>query len=238
MLCLSSIVLLGKFNPAIFHPQWLDRYKVVPVQDIQSAQGDISEVQELPFKDGKIVLSKVSPMITSSEFAELNFPKYKLNVQRDRYQCLTFDRSSFSLIKDLTIKIFSLLSHTPIKAAGLNFDAHLEFEDEAEHILKSFFAKNHDQFVGMFGEDYKIKGSIITKIIGDVDTIDLDKSNKFDNSIFVHANFHKDIATEDADEVIQWIDSKYSMAIDALTKIIGDLLGEPKKIWTLQQQKK
>jgi len=234
----SSIVLLGKFNPAIFQTQWLDRYKIVPVQDIQSAQNEKLQTEELPYKDGKLVISKGIPMITTSEFAEMNFPKFKLNLDRKKYQCTTFDRSSYKLVKDVTIKIFSLLNHTPIKAAGLNFDAHLEFEDKVDNILKSFFAAKHDRFAKLFGGDYFIKGSIISKLIGDVDTINLDRSNIFNNSILINVNFHKDIVTENTDEAIDWISTNHSNAIQTFTKSIIDLLGEPKKIWTPQQQNK
>lgn len=238
LLYFNSIVLLGRFNPAIFQTQWLDRYKILPDQDIQSAQGEKADVQEVPFKDGKLVISKTPEMVTTSDFAQLNFPKIKLTVQRERYQCGTFERESFSLLKDVTIKIFNLLSHTPVKAVGINFDAHLEFEKDAEYILKSFFVNNHKRFADLFGEDYGIKGSIKTKIIGDVDTIEFAKSNRFDNSIYIHSNFHKIIATENAEEAINWINDNHTKSIDAIIKIIIDLLGEPKKVWTPQQQKK
>ena len=77
-----------------------------------------------------------------------------------------------------------------------------------------------------------------THKIGDVDTIDFDKSNIFDNSIFAHGNFHKNIITESADEAIEWISNNYQKAIDTFVKSIKNLLGEPKKVWTPQQQKK
>ena len=238
MLYYSAIVLLGRINPAIFHPQWLDRYKIVPAQDVQSAQGEKPESEELPFKDGKLVISKVPPLLTTSEIAELNFPKFKMSINRQKYICSTLDRQSFSLIKDVTIKIFNLLSHTPIKAAGINFDAHLGFERDVEDILKEFFAANPESISKIFGTDYFVEGTIKFRKIGDVDTINFDKSDKFENSIFVHANYHKNIETESVDEAMNWVSDYHTKAISNFTKTVIDLLGEPKNIWTPQQQKK
>ena len=49
MLNTSTIVFLGNFNPAIFQTQWLDRYKILPRQDIQWAEGENAE--QIKLKD-------------------------------------------------------------------------------------------------------------------------------------------------------------------------------------------
>ena len=66
MLSFSSIVLLGHFNPAIFHPEWLDRYKILPVQEIQWAEGEKPKRTEAQHKSKYSV--NPSPMKVTSRF--------------------------------------------------------------------------------------------------------------------------------------------------------------------------
>ena len=37
----ASIVLVGSFNPAIFHPEWLLRHELIPEDDIKAAKVEI-----------------------------------------------------------------------------------------------------------------------------------------------------------------------------------------------------
>lgn len=53
----SYIVLFGSFNPAIFHPEWFERYGILPIQDTQWAkdkkqqfrvENDLENSEEIP----------------------------------------------------------------------------------------------------------------------------------------------------------------------------------------------
>jgi hypothetical protein len=99
-----SIVAVGAFNPAIFHPYWFAEKGLLPPEVIDDA------------------LSK--EVVGLRELA--TFTADWLNVQ------VTLDQASFSTteegrdvdLRDLARAVFDLVPETPVNAIGLNADAH------------------------------------------------------------------------------------------------------------------
>jgi hypothetical protein len=109
----SAIVAVGAFNPAIFSPDWLERNKLI-------GQGDTEVAKNTP----SLI---VSPQITVFET-----DWFALQVLENQFS-LTSKGALTPAFKDLAVGIFSLVSHTPIKAVGLNFLAHFRFTTETEY---------------------------------------------------------------------------------------------------------
>lgn len=237
MLNESSIVLIGNFNPSIFHPEWFDRFKILPIQEIQWAEGEKPKISEIQNKDRKVIIEEVPPLIVMPDRADLQFPSIKITVIPDRYQCLATQRENFSLMKDVTLKIFTLLSHTPIMALGINFHGHWKFIDDSNEILKSLFAKKDEAFKKTLGDDYNIQGQIIFRKGNQKISLKFEPSNKIQNGIYFGANFHSEIETRRAEQVIQIITENYEKNLNDTIKIVQALLGEPKETWIPKRQK-
>lgn len=97
-----SVVVVGSFNPAIFHPDWFLRQKLIADQDATEAK-----------------IHMVSTDLTDVQFGGL-----KLICLPDRFELRTSRISYAAQIQDLVVHIFTLLPHTPIKACGINPAAH------------------------------------------------------------------------------------------------------------------
>lgn len=231
LLSFSSIVLLGRFNPAIFHPEWLDRYKILPIQEIQWAEGEKPKITETQHKNRKIVIEEVPPLIVTPDLADLRFPSLRIYVDSDKYECSTFQREKFSSIKDVTIKIFKLLSHTPINALGINFEGHWKLKDSAQVILRRLFVGRHENFQKALGDDYQIGGVITSNQKNRKTTIKFMTSNKIQNGIFFNVNFHRAVATRQADQTSQLISENYEKDSEDIIDIIKKLIGEPEETW-------
>lgn len=93
-----SIVALGSFNPAIFHPVWFTHHEL-----IRDAEATTSDIQV------------VSPQVTVVEFEW-----FVLKVTAERFVVETRDPRKFLPLRDLVSATFALLEHTPITAFGFN----------------------------------------------------------------------------------------------------------------------
>lgn len=107
----TSIVLVGQFNPIIFHPEWCAGHDVI----------SRSEAEE-----------------TTIEFAQSQLMRYSLSwgaveVSQQRFMVKTNTPTFTEMLSDFVIKIFELLSHTPVSQLGINRERIIKFPN-----VKSF----------------------------------------------------------------------------------------------------
>lgn len=102
-----SIVLVGNFNPGIFHSAWFTKFELLPEEEAE----DIADQVILP------------------DFAQFSLAWLQLQVTSDRFQLSSSDPEAFNLLRDLAIGTFRILSHSPIRALGVNRDLHFRVEN-------------------------------------------------------------------------------------------------------------
>lgn len=108
MLDRASIVLLGKFNPAIFHPAWFARHSLI--RDEEAKQ--------------------VKDLVVVQDIAQFQVDWLFVQVTPDRFQAHTDDASHSAPLRDLVVSVFTLLEHTPFWALGMNRHLHYKVESE------------------------------------------------------------------------------------------------------------
>ncbi|MYB34108.1 MAG: hypothetical protein F4X92_03065 [Gammaproteobacteria bacterium] len=107
-----SIVLLGQFNPAIFHPAWLEA-KGIETLGTAAYDGDL---------------------LTHRDVASFSIDDRSYHVRPDRFQIET-PAPPWVTILDITIKIFAEhLMHTPITAFGVNRTVHFRLSNISSRI--------------------------------------------------------------------------------------------------------
>lgn len=112
----SAVVLVGDFNPAIFHPAWLEEHELIRPDEAFAA-----EVQ-----------------IVQSEVASFRVPGYAIQALRNQLNIVADEeRPAPDTLRDLAVGILRLLPHTPVRALGLNLHRHYQTgdEDEAANLL-------------------------------------------------------------------------------------------------------
>src|SRR5436190_24153380 len=87
-----EVVVVGSFNPAIFHPEWFLRQKLIGDQDA---------------KDAKV-------NVVSGEVTDLQLCGMKVMCVPDRFSLGTSNVSHAARMQDLLTQMFTLLPHTPI----------------------------------------------------------------------------------------------------------------------------
>ncbi len=109
-----SVVLVGSFNPAIFHPVWFAREKL-----IQQEEADRADVK-----------------IVSHDVSVFSIGWLAVEVTLDRFAARTTQVQNLEPLRDLVLGAFGLLRHTPVKQMGINRIAHFRSpSEEAWHQL-------------------------------------------------------------------------------------------------------
>lgn len=109
----ASIVLVGDFNPPIFHPDWFRSHGL-----IRDSEADAAQKRDNFVIAGKLANFKAGP--------------FELQVTQDRFMARVADSPNFPLLRDLAVGTFGLLEHTPVRLLGLNRMIHYSLGSEEQ----------------------------------------------------------------------------------------------------------
>jgi hypothetical protein len=171
----------------------------------------------------------VTPMRT-----QISFSSYRLFVTPDRFELSTAKEDKFIELPALAIKIFSILSHTPTRALGFNYEAHWKFQESEAIILRRIFSANQENISSIFGENYEIGGKLLFNKNGCQVTLQLEKSMRFNDDVFINFNFHRDISSQETIVLIDMIRSSYHNDLHQAKTIALRLLGGPTDVWRVE----
>jgi hypothetical protein len=109
-----TVVLIGSFNPAIYHPEWFARMGLIRDEEAKAVKLDL-------------VHNDVTSQIVGS---------IKIQVRSDKFTASTTNAGDYEVLRDLVVGTFKILPHTPIGMIGLNFEAHFRMSSiDAWHAL-------------------------------------------------------------------------------------------------------
>lgn len=181
----ASIVLIGDFNPAIFTPDWLESQQLLGAADAQSARDD-------------------KTLVISHQVTRFETEWFILQVLEQQFSITSKGNVSDGL-KDVVAGVFTLLSHTPIKAIGINTTAHFKIHTEETYqkignvlapkdIWSSIFSKN--VHLGMETLSIRIQpvneeGGFVGN--GDTKLITIQPSANITNGVYFLLNDHHNI---------------------------------------------
>ncbi len=109
-------MLVGNFNPSIFHPEWFIRHEIVPAWDYpkQSQRGD-----------------EVATVATLPDLAQVEFQdQRKLLVMLNKFTLRSALASEHLTIKDIVTSTFNILQETPILQMGMNYQAVIQLQSK------------------------------------------------------------------------------------------------------------
>jgi hypothetical protein len=105
-----AVVVLGKFNPAIFHPSWFKANDLMRESEIEGADLKVVTNDLTIFKCGWLTV----------------------NVEQQRLQYLTTFESAFKSLMDISSSTFKILHHTPVQTFGINHTQYYSFGTQEE----------------------------------------------------------------------------------------------------------
>jgi len=102
-----SIVVVGDMNPTIFQPLWFSKESIIPEHEAEGAE-----------------IRVIHPDITA-----FTAGWFDLQVTRQKFILKTKMEAYYEPLRDLAVSTFTSLSHTPIRALGVNFEIHQKVKD-------------------------------------------------------------------------------------------------------------
>ncbi len=210
----ASIVVLGDFNPAIFHPLWFANNGLIRPQEAEAANTEIVHREVAAFAVDWLVI----------------------NVTQARFQAQTKQGPYYEPLRDLVLGVLDLLSHTPVRSVGLNRHFHYQAKSEEYwHSIGHRLAPKNDweQFLHQPGmRSLQMEGQRTDDYAGSVRVI-VEPSNQVVPGIYVMVNDHYDIDELDTRSVgtrtaRRIVDAKWTHAMDLSHRIASHIvnLGE------------
>jgi len=102
-----GIVLIGAFNPKIFHPYWMKSVELLT--DTEAGDSDVE--------------------ISNNDISVFATDWMRFEVTRQRLTIVSEQHPYFERIVDFTCELFRTLRHTPVYVIGINHHYHYKFGD-------------------------------------------------------------------------------------------------------------
>ena len=203
-----AVVLVGSFNPGIFHPEWFLRQEILLPQEAEEAK-----------------LKVVSPEVTEVLFLDM-----KLDVFPDHFVLETHDASRAEKLQDIIINVLTRLPHTPVTACGLNNTLHFDLKGQAYwhkigHTLapKELIWNDVLEKPGM--ASLVIKGVRSGEFPGEVNvTVAPSRNPKMPHGLFVASNFHfpvprNESGTPRSELVLPYVEKEWKSALEQARRV-------------------
>lgn len=106
---LTTVVVLGNFNPAIFQPEWFLKHDLLPRDEVEAATRAGS---------GPV------PLIVTNNLCQVPFRSTRLQVSNERWE-LSTERPDWSQdLGGIVSSVFAQLRETPVRTVGFNVIEH------------------------------------------------------------------------------------------------------------------
>lgn len=156
----ANIVVVGHFNPKIFHPEWFVRKEIVPEWDYKDDQS----------------------LVNLPELAKLELPgEISLQVTLDQFTIRSGRASSFATVRDLAVSVFSLLRETPVSQFGMNLNRIARLSSKDRWVAFGEMLSPKELWSRVSGDFDSISPEKIEQMMGLIDiTYQLARSDELD----------------------------------------------------------
>ena len=205
-----SIVFIGSFNPAIFHPSWYVKEELWSETELENAQVDV----------------------ITADICSFRTEQYALQALNNRFMISTTQVPLYEALRDLAIGTFRILRHTPLAKLGLNREVHFRLESaEVWHAIEHKLApKGHWQPVL---KNPAMRALTIAGMrpdgLGGAVNVRVEPSNRVENGLFVEINDHfevEDTLARSANAILSIAEEQWTESLrrsDEIVRHIGGL---------------
>jgi len=188
-----QVVVLGSFNPAIFHPSWFKLHKLIRDEEADNA---------------KLEVTHLEVSIFSIEWL-------RLQALRERFILETTDSAHYESLRDLAMGVFTLLEHTPITAMGINRSVHYKM-----HSVESWHEFGHLIAPKPVWQPIMKEPGLRKLVMEDSRTdpkgyvrVTIEPSGRVDTGVFVEVNNHFDLKDKDIQFMLNLLRTSWQKAI-------------------------
>lgn len=187
----ANVVVLGKFNPAIFHADWFRKHDVLPAFEVAPML-----TQEPPTRE-VIDVGGPGALFISNEVASLAFRSTRLDVDRDRFSFAS-DRPDWTPdLGGYVASFFAKLPETPVSALGFNILDHRPVAGgvNVPTLLSRWLPL--DALAKIAGDQARPGATVVAAWKDFQLRLTLEKSIVLENAVFVGQNYEVKVKTVD-----------------------------------------
>jgi hypothetical protein len=186
-----SLVLVGSFNPGIFHPLWLEKFNLISKEEAEKAELQIVQSEVSAFKVGVV----------------------DLFVRPDKFQINTMDPTAMLQVRDMGVGCFKVLDQTPIRQMGINRMMHFKMPS-----VDSWHAVGHKLAPKQIWEglDLESPGTLNVEIQGHrqgspakYSRVQVQPSQKIESGVYVRTNEHFEVDSPDPQKFVNWLNAEW-----------------------------
>jgi hypothetical protein len=196
----AAVVLLGNFNPALVHPAWLARHKLV--RDSEADAADVNLVRP--------------------ELSVFSVGPFRVEAQPERFTVMVDDLGNLGPLQDLVSSVFTILGQTPITKFGLNRHMHFRMESaDSWHKVGHTLApkKAWDGVLDGAGtRSLTVWGKWPTTQANQVQVV-VEPSQRVVNGVYVSVAAQFDLSGSDTSVVIEAMRSNWDECFDRARKV-------------------
>ena len=187
----SAIVVVGRFNPAIFSPDWLERNGLIGKDDADAA------------RDG----GQDQSLLVSHQVTGFETEWFVLQVLENRFS-LTSKGALSPAFKDLAVGTLQLVPHTPVTAVGLNFLGDFKMASEDDYHRVGDVLAPKDVWKALYPDEYAGLASLTVRIqrgsrqlveAKDEKRIAVQPSARIKFGVLISYNDHHDVTIDNDD---------------------------------------
>jgi hypothetical protein len=207
-----SLILIGDFNPTIFHPGWFSAEGMLTVEEASEATIQI-----------------VHPDVTVFEL-----PWMAITVEREKFQAVRAAQPYFERVVGIVCQTFDLLRHTPLRMIGINSEAHLrassveKLHDLGHKLAPKAFWKELYSSPGM--QSLTIRQDREEEGAGGYSQVTVEPSVKVRPGVYVRLNDHYQAKASErplgAVEMIEALKKNWTTSNDFADRVFAQIAGE------------
>jgi len=207
-----AFVVIGSFNPAIFHPSWLLAQNLIRREEAESAK-----------------IQVVHPNATSFAIGSV-----ELQVTADRLSVSTNDAASYEFARDLTMGSLRILSHTPVRSMGMNKNFHFSMPSEEMWHAVGHRLTPKEPWAGILEQpgmvDITMEGKRPDEFNGYI-RVSVQPSGRIKPGVFISVNDHYQYDHKDStpsqgcDVMVNIITSNWGNFLDLSNRISSSIIG-------------
>lgn len=174
----TALVVIGAFNPAMFHPSWFEHYDLLGKKEVAAAASEQN-------------------LLVSAEIALFKVSGFDIDVRPNRLQIGTSQESLFDATLDLVCSLLQILDGVVVAQMGINWVAHYATQStQAWHkagdvlVPKTIWSKIWPKHAGMTNLSLQLERDDDKK--GNIN-MNFQPSLVVTNGVFLSINDHYDL---------------------------------------------
>jgi hypothetical protein len=211
----STLVVVGSFAPAMFHPSWFARY-------------------DLLGKNETSIAAESQNLIVTSDISLFKVASFDFDIRPNRLQIGTTQENNFEATRDLMCSVLEIIDGIPIKQLGMNWTVHYTTQTKSawhaagdKLVPKDFWKRVWPKHVGMSNLSLQMERSDTET--GSVNLV-FQPSGLVANGVYVSVNDHYELKDGNGDmysaDAAKFLQTRWMKSKEVAEKIISDVYQE------------